>query len=209
MVRFMRITEKANPNETFTKRKTGIALFFILFLLQGCSSLLLPSSAKIVQSPWQTFDEVKHSFDKIIPYQSTIADLKDLHFDPFSTPNIEILTYLDVMQRFMPTPAITKEDLAPGLRDCLDTGELCKAYKVNLKWIKRKRYGNVLLDLLNFKRSTREEGWEFIALIVIKDGQVVYKLWGGKPNLHVTEKRKNPLGPLQDSGSLLLEMAIE
>ena len=205
----MKTAKKINPNETSFKRKTAITLFFILFLLQGCSSHLLPSSERIVRSPWQTFDEVKQNFDKIIPYQSTTADLKDLHFDPFTTPNIEILTYLDVMQRFMPTPAITKEDLAPGLRDCLNIGELCKAYEVDLKWIKRKRYGNFLLDLLNFKRNTREEGWEFISLIVIKDGQVVYKLWGGKPNLHVTEERKNPLGPLQDSGSLLLDMALE
>jgi hypothetical protein len=176
----------------------------ILLLAAGCISLL-PSAETTVNSPWGSFDEAKLAFDRIVPHETTAAGLKELGFDPFSTPNIEILTYLDIIQRFMPNPSIKPGDLDEDLRACISVRDCCVAYEVDVREVESWRYGNVLLDVFGFRRKTREAGWEFKALIVLRDDIVVYKLWGGKPRLNESRKRKNPLGPLQESGDLLLE----
>ena len=66
--------------------------------------------------------------------------------------------------------------------------------------ISNKRYGNFFLDVLNFRRKSRESGWRFRALFIVVEDIVVYKLWGGSPVIDELSETKNPLGPLQDLG---------
>ena len=64
-----------------------------------------------------------------------------------------------------------------------------------------------MLDLLNFKRKTLSTGWQFDALLLINEGLVVYKIWGGTPNISELKNSKNPLGPLQGvSGAVVKEI---
>lgn len=68
-----------------------VCLLLSFLLLSGCASML-PVSKTNVESTWESFDQAKAAFDKIHPHQTTRADLAALSFDPFKTPNIEILT---------------------------------------------------------------------------------------------------------------------
>ncbi len=174
--------------------------FFVLLLLQGCASLL-PSSKEVTKSRWNSFDEAKSAYDKIIPNKTTIEDLKNLGFNPETTPNITILNYLEVAKAVQP---IRKEDLDPGLAVCLDAKDMCRAYEFELKNVNGKRYGNFWLDLLNFRRNTHLTGWQFNSLIVAVNGTVTYKVWSGNPHKDATAEQKNPLGPLQDGTTLRL-----
>ncbi len=144
------------------------------------------------------------AFENIAPLKTSTEELKKLGFDPYSTPNIKILTYLDIIQLFMFNPSIKKEDLDEGIQACINAQTNCSAYKVHIKNILSKRYGSVFLDLFNFKRKIKESGWEFEALIVIVNNTVVYKLWGGKPQIEESKVIKNPLGPLQSPSDLLI-----
>lgn len=192
-------------NNLFGKRLLFVPILTIVLITVGCGSLL-PSVKETTQTYyWGTFDEVKATFEKITPYKTTIEELQKLGFDPFQTPNLKILTYLDIIQRFMFNPSIKKEELDEGIQNCIDAKTDCRAYEIQLKNIAKKRYGNVFLDLLNFKRSTKESGWEFEALIVIVNNNVVYKLWGGKPIIDKSMEIKNPLGPLQNPSDLLID----
>ncbi len=175
-----------------------ILLLILCILVSGCSSLL-PSTRKDTKSPWNSYEEAKAAFDQIVPYKTTSEDLKKLGFDPFNTPNIALLTYMDVVQRFMPNPSITLRELDAGLQDCLSSKESCRAYDLGLKKISDKRFGNVMLDLFGFRRKTKISGWEFKAIIVLKNDLVVYKISGGKPK--VDELLDEPLGPLQNIGT--------
>ena len=56
----------------------------------------------------------------------------------------------------------------------------------------------MFVDIFGFLRKTREKGWNFKALIVLNRGTVVYKLWSGELHLERYEKKKKPLGPLQE-----------
>lgn len=173
-----------------------------VLLTSGCAALL-PSSKATTKSQWKSYEEAKAAFDQITPSQTTTTNLKALGFDP-SSPNVKVLTYLDVIQRFLPNQSITKEDLDGAVRECIEARDGCRALELELNEVKGKRLGNVLLDIFGFRRKTHETGWRFKALLLIRDGLVVYKLSSGEPAVDRLEKKVKPLGPLQDLDSLLL-----
>ncbi len=189
-------------------KKLFIVLSVMVFMACGCSSLL-PSTKTDTGSRWQSFDEAKKTFDRIVPYQTTAKELDAMGLDPLKTPNMEILTYLDIIQRFMPHPSITAKDLDKGLQDCISAKDFCRASEFTLREVRKERRGNVFLDFFKFKRKTSTSGWEFQPLIVMKDDLVVYKMWSGKPNINETVEENNPLGPLQNSGELLGKLASD
>ena len=176
-----------------------IAFFLVLCLVLGCARLL-PTTKEAARSPWKSFDEAKASYDRVVPGQTTVPQLKTFGFDLYSTPNVRILNYLDIA---VATQSIKPEDLDSGLRQCLQAKNKCRAYEFGPQFIYSERYGNFWLDLLNFRRKTKDTGWRFRALFVIVDNIVVDKLWGGTPNIQQDRDLRNPLGPLQDAGSLL------
>ena len=175
-------------------------------LLVGCSSLL-PSGKTVKKSPWGLFDEAKASFDKIIINVTTDDELVQLGFDPHSTPNIAILSYLDV-RRLFGYELDRDEFYHEGVNQCVKAREFCQAYDVEIENISKKRVGSFWLDLFVIKRKEQMTGWRFRALILLVKGKVVYKLWSGNPMLNESKAKKNPLGPLQEMGSSLMKEVL-
>lgn len=176
-----------------------LAIIFFPLYLGGCSSLL-PKGEAETEGPWQTFGEAQQTFDKIIPHQTTVEELKQLKLDPASNPNITILNYSDLLRRFIPSPTINAHDLDPGVQECISAKTACKGYEIDQRVMKRNRYGNFWVDVFNFKRKVDIVGWRFNGVILIKDNLVVYKLTGGQPAIHEREENNNPLGPFQGIG---------
>ncbi len=168
-----------------------------LALTSGCASMF-PTSRATTESRWTNYAQVQAAFDLIQTNRTTLADLKSMGFDPAASPNIKILTYVDLIQRFMPNPGIRLEDLHPAVRRCMDAKERSHAFELILKNNYKKRHGNLFLDVLAFKRQTHETGWEFDGLILLDDGTVVYKLASGQPLISKDDKEIRPLGPLQE-----------
>lgn len=172
------------------------ALLFMAFLMYGCAALL-PTTKQETKSPWKSYNDVKLAFDKVVPGQTTPSQLKTLGFDLYSTPNVTILNYLDIA---VTTQSLKREELDAGLLACLNAKTHCAGYQIQPQLIDNKRYGNFFLDILNFRRKTRQVGWQVKALFVVVEDIIVYKLWGGNPNIKVESDLINPLGPLQDAG---------
>src|SRR5260370_34931196 len=78
----------------------------------GCRSLL-PTDDTRTLNQWQNFDEAQASFDKIMPHQTTAEELFKMGWNPKTTANVKILTYLDLIQMFLPNAPITIADLHP------------------------------------------------------------------------------------------------
>ena len=186
---------------------TIILLALGLCLTSGCSGLL-PVAKTTDESRWESFDQIKASFDQIIPIATTNTDLEKLGFDPYHTPNIQILNYLAIIQKFMPNTNITLADLPPGLQGCVEAKDSCVAYELKIQNLKSQRQGNVFLDLLRFKRQAHQTGWHFSAFIALVDDLVVYKLWDGKPRIEGEVYKKNPLGPLQEPADIATDAAV-
>jgi hypothetical protein len=189
--------KKKNKNSLFGKWDVCLLLSLTL-LLSSCGSSL-PKGEMKTESPWETFEQAKTSYDKIILGSTTTTDLQELGCDPYNTPNVRILSYLDILQRFNPNNSVKNEDFPPTVRGCLASREACLAYEASPSFSSSERVGNVMLDLLKFKRERVITGWSFNALIVIDHGVVVYKIWNGVPMIDQKTTRKNPLGPLQNS----------
>lgn len=176
-----------------------------LLLTTGCKSLF-PSSASTVESRWQNYAAVDSAFEKIVPYQTDTNALKSLGFYPTVTPNVKILTYVDIIQIFIPNPGVRRKDLPAAVLDCIAAREQSWAYSVNLQNVNTRRHGSLFLDVFGFKRQTHVEGWSFKGLILIKKGVVVYKLASGEPRISRDEKQVKPLGPLQEIDGTILHI---
>jgi hypothetical protein len=152
---------------------------------------------------WTNFDDAEAAFNRIVVHKTSVEDLKDLGFDPHITPNIKVLNYLDIIERFIPNSSITKEDLHPDVRQCIELKEGCMGYELDLDIVRRRRFGNLALDMTGFTKKTQVYGWNYKALLLIKDGVVVYKLRSGQPNVDKIERKIKPLGPLQEVDGLV------
>jgi hypothetical protein len=167
--------------------------------LAGCGTLL-PRGDHAIEGPWKSFEEAQQTFDAITPYQTRREDLKKLGLDLVKTPNITLLNYSDVVNRFVPGTAVNSVELDAGVSDCINAKMACKGFEIDQRHIKRNRIGSFWADFLNFKRQTDVAGWHFKGMLLIKDDVVVYKLTGGQPLIHEIEHHTNPLGPLQGIG---------
>lgn len=187
----------------FGRAIPGSLIVGIVFVLSACTGLL-PRAKQEAQTPWHSYAEAQAMFEKIVPGKTRIADLKTLAVDPDQTPNVSVLSYADLLRRLFPVSSFDLRLLDPGLQECVPAQHACFGYEIEQISLDRKRFGNFWLDFFNFKRQVDVSGWQFNAVIVIKDGLVVYKQWSGKPKVHQLEEERSPLGPLQGIGPSLL-----
>lgn len=176
---------------------TVTGLISAQLIMTGCSNLL-PTVEQITESQWKSYEDAKQSFDKIMPGKTTFGELKALGFDPFESPNIKLINYLDITRIFIPNESIRLADLHPNIRTCLKAKIACQGYQISPKITYSERYGNVVLDVFNFRRKTKTTGWKFQGLIILNGELVVYKLESGEPKILELDDRENPLGPLQE-----------
>lgn len=187
------------------RRSVAVVACVATVALAGCAQLL-PMARNEVSSPWNSFEGAREAIDRIAPYRTTATDLRAAGIDPYVDSNVQLLTFSDVMLRF-PTGSGGFTRLDQGLRECLEAGKSCRGYAINAKDLKRERIGDFWLDALNFRRVVEVTGWSFNALVLLVDDKVVYTLYGGQPRVHEIETTKQPLGPLQNWGNALPDLA--
>lgn len=184
------------------RRLTWIVPAATIIVAGGCASMF-PYSRAVVKSQWKDYAEVQAAFEQVVPHRTTVEDLRAAGFDPLTSPNVKLLNYVEIIPRFIPNPAIRKEDLDDGVRNCLDAKQHGYAYEIELSDSRSKRHGNLFLDVLSFRRETTVTGWEFRGLILLTNNTVVYKLSSGQPSVSREDKRVRPLGPLQEIDNIL------
>src|SRR3954466_4373161 len=113
-----------------------ISAVLIACLLAGCGALL-PKSKEVTASPWQTYQAAQETFDKIVPGQTTVADLRRMALDPGENPNIAILNYADVMRKFMLNQSFSINDLDQGVRDCVMAKVACRGFEVTQSMVNK------------------------------------------------------------------------
>lgn len=187
------------PMKNISKTLRNLFPVLLLLGLIGCSSdPYLPSAQQTKVVPkWSSFQQAMNDYNQIIPGYTTVHQLAEVGFDPYQTANIKILSYLDILQRFTPNSNIAIDHMDDSVKDCLSWREKCFAYETAVRVDHKKRHGNLFLDLFKFKRVTKQTGWEFNSLVLIKDKTVVYKIWSGQPQIVEYKNRTNPLGFIQ------------
>lgn len=183
-------------------RRSGIAAVVLLSggALLGCSALL-PKEQSHTSSPWTSFEEAKVAIEGIVPSETTSAQLREQGIDPYTSPNVQLLSYSDILLRFPINGSYANLD--NGLRECLQAGKSCTGYSINIQELKHDRTGPFWPDALGFRRIVDISGWTFNALILMIGDRVVYTLYGGQPIVKQQEVSRQPLGPVQNIGDAL------
>lgn len=167
--------------------------------LSGCAGLL-PRSANDMPSTFVDFAAAQHALETIVPFHTSIEDLPTLGFDPRSGSNVTQIPYPEITTRLAPNPAVPLDAMDPGIRRCILAQTACRGYAFRFGEQHRTRSGDFWLDFLSIKRITHITGWQFDALVVVGDGVVLFRNFGGEPKTERTERQFNPLGPFQPTG---------
>ena len=100
---------------------------------------------------------------------------------------MEILSYLGVIERFMPRNSIRFDKLDPAVQSCIEARDRCTAYVFRPGQLHQERTGSIFLDLLGFERTTVNTGWTAEVVFLVQDGRVAYKVMSGKPNIDTSQ----------------------
>jgi hypothetical protein len=178
------------------------AVLTVALVLVGCGGFsLLPRKIDLAQD--QTFlnySDVVTAYSNIVPGQTREAELTKLGFDVTVQPNAETISYLGVIERFMPRDSIRFDHLAAPVRTCIEAQERCSAYVFRPSRLEQQRTGSIFLDLLGFERTTVDHGWAAEVVLLMQDGRVAYKVMSGKPHIEGYHDDIEPLGPFQNLG---------
>jgi len=178
-------------------------LLIAAIVLAGCANLL-PDSATDGRLSFESFAAAQNSLERIEPYKTKASELRQMGFDLVESRNVTLIPYPDLVGRLAPNASVAFVELDPGIRDCILARMACRAYEFHLVHEVRERKGNFLLDFLNFERTTYVTGWRFEALIVVRDGVVLFRNFAGDPRNDRIERQVNPLGPLQSGGEAVV-----
>jgi hypothetical protein len=189
-------------------------LSLLCFLLLACTSVvvlagcggLLPDQKAASASPFESYDQVVEAFDQIVPGMTHAEDLPNLGFDA-RTGNVDVLSYLNVEERFMPTAGVRWEHLNPAVQACIRAEAYCTGYIFHPSRTSSKRMGALVPDVLGFERITRSDRWSADVILLVMNGRVVHKVFSGNPRTQNLEDHRQPLGPLQDLGGALARAA--
>jgi len=186
-----------------------LASLAVALALVGCGGLgLLPHRNDLVaDQTFQSYHDVEAAYANIIPGQTREADLSKLGFDAIQQPNAEMLSYLGVIERFMPRDSIRFDRLAKPVRACIEAQDRCSAYVFRPSRLEQHRTGSIFLDMMGFERTTVDRGWAAEVVLLMQDGRVAYKVMSGKPNIEGYHDDIQPLGPLQDLGGAVVHTA--
>jgi hypothetical protein len=175
----------------------------LLVAFSGCGGILLPSQSEAGSTSFETYGAVRSAFDQIALRQSSVGDLSELGFDAQHTPNVAVLSYLEIVEKFMPNSSMAFDRLDPAVQDCIMARENCQGYVFKVEHHEFQRSGSLFLDLFGFEHLTTETGWSAQVLVLVQNGKVTHKLLSGEPNVRIVRDDIEPLGPMQNLAGLL------
>jgi hypothetical protein len=171
--------------------------------LVGCANLLPRAGNESFY--FDSFEQAQHAIDSLVPMKSTVHDLVNLNLDSEHQPNTVLLSFADISKKFLGSGVLLKDELSPGVSACLAARDACRGLDLSISKIEKKRTGPFFSDFINYRRRTETTGWRFNALILIVNDVVVYRSWGGQPEVNEVDNQKNPLGPFQDIGPAIIK----
>jgi hypothetical protein len=203
------VERKGDGSRRYTKLIVSLA---VALSLVGCGGLggmqFLPHQNDVTNANFfKSYDDVKAAYQNVVPGRTRTSDLTRLGFDSVAQPNVEVLSYLGVIERFMPRDSIKFDRLAGPVQACIEAQDRCSAYVFRPSQLEQKRTGNVMLDLLGFERTTEDRGWSAEIVLLLQDGRVSYKVMSGRPHIEGNHDDIQPLGPLQNLGTTATQTA--
>src|SRR5262249_31014355 len=126
---------------------TSIAIIFVTLAVAGCGTLmLLPRQADLSTGGLRTTEDLAAAYARVRPGATPASQLARLGFDT-STPNAQVLSYLGVLERFLPRDSTKFDRLDAALKSCIEAQDRCTALVFTSDDHPRGRSGGVFAAL--------------------------------------------------------------
>lgn len=181
--------------------RSRVAGGMLALLLAGCGGVL-PHESQVDVTKFETYDQLTMAYNKIELGKTSTTDLSTLGFDPKTTPNIEVLSYTQIVDALLPSDKLRVEDVPTSARPCLQAQNDCSGYLYRLAHSSKRRNGDVVPDLMGIERDTVSSGWSADIMLLVQNDRVIYKMMSSKPRIENRQNKSQPLGPLQDMGNI-------
>ena len=157
---------------------TSVAIGFVALAILGCGSLtLLPRPSETSISHLRTLQDLAAAYARVQPGETRASQLSILGFDT-STANVEVLSYLGVMERFA-SDSRRFDRLDAALQNCLEARDRCTAF-VFKPGEQRRGHGDGIFSSFGLSTANAAPREAEVTLLV-QDGRVAYKAITGVP----------------------------
>jgi hypothetical protein len=147
-----------------------LAILVVTGALVGCGTYtLLPGQPDGGPAGFSSSTELRAAYAHVVPGETRVSQLSEMGFDS-AGPNAETLSYLGIMDRFLPKSSAKFDSLSPAVQNCILASDSCTAYVF--------RAGSTGSDgSLLAARAAPARPAEVTFLI--QDGRVAYKTLSG------------------------------
>ncbi len=160
---------------------TTIAVVIVVLALVGCGALtLLPRQNDPVPARPMTFKDLAAAYQRVQPGQTRASQLARIGFDPGSA-NAQALSYLSVIERFMPRDSVRFDRLDAALQDCIEARDHCTALVFRPMGHSHAPVRSEVLSA--FGLGAAAAGAENVpeVTLLVRDGRVAFKMISGMP----------------------------
>jgi hypothetical protein len=140
---------------------------------------LLPHQPDAASPGIRSLKELAAAYDRVKPGMTRASQLARLGFDT-STPNVEVLSYLGVMERFMSRDTVAFDRLDTAIQDCIEARDRCTALVFKPAEARVRAAG--MLSVFGVDSATAANQPAEVTLLV-QDGRVAFKMIRGVPAL--------------------------
>lgn len=158
---------------------TSIVVLVVTLALLGCGALTLLPRQPDTATQIKSLKELALAYARVQPGQTRASQLAALGFDS-ATPNVEVLSYFGVMERFMPRDSTSFDRLNAALQNCIiEARDHCTAlvFKPGAKG----GHGGMLAAI--GLASANAAGAEPEVTLIVQNGRVAYKMMTGMPQM--------------------------
>ncbi len=178
---------------------TSITILVVTLALLGCGALTLLPRQPDTATEIKSLKDLSSAYARIQPGTTRASQLAALGFDS-ATPNVQVLSYFGVMERFMPRDSTSFDRLNGALRNCIiEARDHCRA--LVFKPGGARAHGGGMLAAIGLASATAAPQEPEVTLIV-QNGRVAYKMMTGMPQAPAARRIAAPAAPHPSTAAL-------
>lgn len=155
---------------------TSITVLFVVLAVVGYGMLsVLPHQPDSGGHGIRSLKELADAYARVKPGATRASQLARLGFDT-STPNVETLSYLGVLERFMPHDSVGFDHLDVAIQDCIEARDRCAALVFKPADTRVREAGMLSMFAVDSAKAADEPAE---VTLLVQDGRVAYKMIRG------------------------------
>ena len=155
---------------------TSIAVLVVPLAVLGCGALtLLPRQPDSSATEIKSLKDLASAYARILPGRTRASQLAGLGFDT-TTPDVQVLSYLGVMERYMTGASTSFDRLDAALQNCIEARDRCTAFVFKPG---DQGHGASMFARLGFGANAAGRAAE--VTLLVQNGRVAYKSMTGLP----------------------------